>query len=141
MKYLIAFLFMVSAFVSNAQVQYREGASVDTFANATVEYAYPADAASAAAAPDFKEFGTLEVTIKTDSLSGSTAGAVTLQYCYDDACTYTYDAASVTINGATQQVLRTEDTEFTARKWRVKMLGIGTQTTRCEVSYVWKRKV
>jgi hypothetical protein len=140
-KYLILSLFAFVCFNLSAQVQYREGYAIDTFVNSTVEYIYPNDAASAGAAVDFKELGTLEVVIVTDSLSGSTAGTVTLQYCYDDACTYTYDAATLTVNGATQQVSRTEDTDFTPRKWRVKLAGSGTQTTKCQVYHTFKRKI
>lgn len=140
MKYLILSLFAVLCFNLNAQVQYREGSGEDTLTNAETAYLYPGDAASAAAALDFKEYGTLELVIVTDSLSGATAGTATLQYCYDDACTVLYDAASLTINGATQQVSRTEDAEFSARKWRVKFVTTGTQSTRARVYYTWKRK-
>lgn len=108
--------------------------------NAETAYLYPGDAASAAAAVDFKEFGTLEVVIVSDSLSGATAGTSVLQYCYDDACTVTYDAATLTLNGAAQQTSRTEDTEFSARKWRIKNTGSGTMSNRIRVYYTWKRK-
>jgi hypothetical protein len=140
-KYLIVTLFLAFCFTAKAQVQYREGSGEDTLTNAETAYFYPGDAASAAAAIDFKEFGSLEVAIVTDSLSGATAGTATLQFCYDDACTVLYDAASLTINGATQQVSRTEDTDFTARKWRVKYVTTGTQSTRARVYYTWKRKI
>lgn len=141
MRYLISLLFLVVCFTANAQVQYREGYAIDTAVNATVSYLYPGGAASAAAAPDFKELGALEVVIVSDSLSGSTAGSFILQYCFDDACAYTYDAATLTINGATTQVSRTEDSEFTARKFRIKLAGSGTQTTQAQLWYNWKRKI
>jgi hypothetical protein len=139
-KYLISFLFLALCFSVKAQVQYREGTAEDTLTNAETAYLYPADAATAAAATDFKEYGTLEVVIVSDSLSGATAGTSVLQYCYDDACTVTYDAATLTLNGAAQQVSRTEDAEFSARKWRIKNTGSGTMSNRIRVYYTWKRK-
>jgi hypothetical protein len=114
---------------------------IDTLTNAETAYLYPGDAASAALAADFKEGGALELVIISDSLSGATAGSAILQYCYDDACTYTYDATTLTLNGATQQVSRTEDTDFNARKFRVKFVTTGTQSTHVRVAYVWKRKI
>lgn len=142
MKYILSlFILIAFALQSNAQVQYREGYMIDTLTNAETSYLYPGDAVSAASAGDFKEWGALELVIISDSLSGSTAGTVTLQYCYDDACTYTYDAATLTLNGATQQVSRTEDTEFNARKFRLKSVTTGTQSTHIRVAYSWKRRV
>lgn len=129
------------AFSLKAQVQYRESYMIDTLTNAETAYLYPGDAVSAALAGDFKEGGALELVIVSDSLSGSTAGTATLQYCYDDACTYTYDATSLTLNGAAQQISRTEDTDFNARKFRVKFVTTGTQSTHVRVAYVWKRKI
>jgi len=142
MRYILS-LFILFAFAiqMSAQVQYREWAMVDTLTNAETAYLYPGDAATAAAAGDFKEAGALEVVIVSDSLSGSTAGTAILQYCYDDACTYTYDATTLTLNGATQQISRTEDADFNARKFRVKLTTTGTQSTHVRVAYVWKRKI
>ena len=141
MKYILSlFILCAVAFQSNAQVQYREGYMIDTLTNAETAYLYPGDALTAAIAGDFKEWGALELVIISDSLSGSTAGTAVLQYCYDDACTYTYDATTLTLNGAAQQVSRTEDTEFNARKFRIKMVTTGTQSTYVRVAYTWKRK-
>ena len=142
MKHILIILLALALYVpsASAQVQIRSGFMEDTLTNAETAYLYPADAASALAAPSFREFGALEVVIVTDSLSGSTAGSAILQYCYDDACTYTYDAATLTVNGATQQVSRTEDAEFIPVKWRIKTTTTGTQSTRERVWYTWKRK-
>ncbi len=141
MRYLILSILCAVGLNVSAQVQYREGFMIDTLTNAETAYLYPGDAASAAAAVDFKEGGALELVIVSDSLSGATAGSAILQYCYDDACTYTYDATTLTLNGATQQVSRTEDTDFNARKFRTKMVTTGTQSTHVRVAYVWKRKI
>lgn len=141
MKHLFSiFLICVFAYGVNAQVQYREGYDIDTLDNAETVYLYPGAVSSAANATDFKEYGALEVTIWADSLSGANAGTAVLQYCYDDACAYTYDAASLTLNGASQQVSRTEDTEFNARKFRIKATGSGTMSTKIRCFYTWKRK-
>lgn len=142
MRYILSFLILCAfAFQSNAQVQYRQGFMRDTLTNAETAYLYPDDAATAAIASDCKEGGALELVIVSDSLSGSTAGTAILQYCYDDDCTYTYDATTLTLNGATQQVSRTEDTDFNARKFRIKMTTTGTQSTYVRAYYVWKRKI
>lgn len=140
MRYLILFILCGVGLTASAQVRYSQGAMIDTLTNAETVYLYPNDAATAAAAPDFKDPGALELVIVSDSLSGSTAGTATLQYCYDDACTYTYDAATLTINGAAQQISRTEDTDFNARKFRVKFVTTGTQSTHVRVAYNWKVK-
>jgi len=146
MKYLISLLFLLTTLVTKAQVQYREGYDIDTLDNTETIYLRPGGTSAAtspatdALATDFKEFGALEVNIWTDSLSGSNAGTVILQGCYDDACVVTYDIASLTLNGAAQQVSRTEDSEFSFRKFRVKCTGTGTMSTKIRVGYVWKRK-
>ena len=147
MRYLISLLFItVFAFASNAQVQYREGFDRDTVDNTETVYLYPGGTtaatapSTAAAAVDFKEFGALSVNITADSLSGANAGSAILQGCYDDACTYTYDIATITLNGATQQVSNTEDSEFAFRKFRVKATRTGTMSTKLQMYYVWKRK-
>lgn len=142
MRYILSFLIIASfALAGNAQYQFRSGFMEDTLTNAETAYLYPADAATAATAPNFRDFGALEVVIVSDSLSGATAGTATLQYCFDENCTYTYDAATLTINGAAQQVSRTEDTEFVPLKFRVKFVTTGTQSTRERVYYTWKRKI
>lgn len=128
------------AFTADAQRQYLFTAAEDTLTNAETAYIYPADAASALATTNLREYGANEVTIKYDSLSGNPAGTAVLQYCYDEGCTYTYDAATVTLNGATQVVTRTALTDFTPIKWRVKMTTTGTQTCRVQVLGGWKRR-
>lgn len=125
----------------NAQTQYRQGFMRDTMTNADTSYLYPADAATAALATNFRELGVLAVTIVSDSLSGSTAGTATLQYCYDADCNYTYDAATLTLNGAATQVSRTEDTDFDALKFRIKIITSGTSSTYVRSYYSWKRKI
>ena len=141
MKYLVSFLFLMSlAVVSNAQVQIRYGTMEDTLTNAETAYLYPSDAASAALSPLFKEFGALQVTLTVDSLSGSTAGTITIEGCYDASCASVATIATLTANGATQQVSTTEDSEFAYVKWRVKSVTTGTQSTRLRVGYAWKRK-
>jgi len=146
MKYLISLLFLLTALVTKAQVQYREGFDQDTVDNTETVYLYPGGTtaatspSTAANATDFREFGALEVNIWADSLSGSNAGSAILQGCYDDACNVTYDIATLTLNGAAQQVSRTEDSEFSFRKFRVKATGTGTMSTKLRMGYVWKRK-
>lgn len=132
---------MSLAVVSKAQVQIRYGTMEDTLTNAETAYLYPSDAATAALSPLFKEFGALQVTITVDSLSGSTAGTSVIEGCYDASCTSVATIATLTMNGATQQVSTTEDSEFNFVKWRVKNTGSGTMSTRIRVGYAWKRKV
>jgi len=131
---------MSLAVVSNAQVQYRYDTMEDTLTNAETAYLYPSDAATAALSPLFREYGALQVTIIADSLSGSTAGTVTLEGCYDATCDHVATITTLTLNGATQQVSTTEDTDFNFLKWRVKSVGSGTMSQRIRVAYVWKRK-
>ena len=142
MKHIFLSLILCAfALVGNAQVQIRYGTMEDTITNAETAYLYPSDVATAALSPLFKELGCLQVTITTDSLSGSTAGTVTLEGCYDASCTYVATIATLTMNGATQQVSTTEDSEFNFVKWRVKEVGSGTLSTRVRVGYAWKRKI
>lgn len=141
MKHIFLSLILCAfAFVGNAQVQIRYGTMEDTLTNAETAYLYPSDAATAALSPLFKEFGALQVTITVDSLSGSTAGTSVIEGCYDANCTSVATIATLTMNGATQQVSTTEDSEFNFVKWRVKNTGVGTMSTRIRVGYAWKRK-
>lgn len=135
---LIAVLALAS--VASAQDEYRSGYAEDTTSNAETSYIYPDDATTALSADNYKNFGALEVTMVYDSLTGNPAGTAVLQYCYDAGCTYTYDAASMTLNGNSQVVSRTEDSEFLPLKWRVKITTTGTQTCRLRVFDAWRRK-
>lgn len=128
------------AFQADAQRQYQFTTAEDTVTNAETSYIYPADATTALTATSFREFGALDVTIKYDSLSGNPAGTAILQYCYDEACNKTFDAATISINGPTATSTRTTVSEFTPLKWRVKMTTTGTQTSRIQVFAGWKRK-
>lgn len=141
MKHIFLSLILCAfAFVGNAQVQIRYGTMEDTLTNAETAYLYPNDVATAALSPLFKEFGALQVTLTVDSLSGSTAGTITIEGCYDASCASVATIATLTANGATQQVSTTEDSEFLFVKWRVKSVTTGTQSTRLRVGYAWKRK-
>ena len=89
----------------------------------------------------FKDLGALEVLVKSDSLSGATNVAYTLQTSYDLDGTLWYDAATLTGNGASAQYLRYEDTEFIPTWWRIKAVGTGTQATKFQTVYAFKRRL
>jgi hypothetical protein len=112
----------------------------DTVNSGETLYHYP-NGTSFATARRFKDLGDLEVLVKSDSLSGSTNVAYTLQYSYDIDGTLWYDAATLTGNGAAAQYLRSEDTDFGATWWRIKAVGTGTQATKFQTVYAFKRRL
>jgi len=141
MKYILSlFIVCVFALAGDAQI-FRSGFMEDTVAASETIYLYPGDAATASFGTNFNEFGALQTVIVLDSLSGATAATVTLQYCFDAACNYTYDVSTTTMNGPTQQVIHNEDAEFIAKKFRVKVVvTAGVQSDRIRCWYNWKRK-
>ncbi len=143
MKYILILSCLLGfAFSSDAQVQYRYGITAfDTSAASQTHYIYPGTN-TIAGTVKFKEAGDLEVLIVVDSLSGATAGTATLQYAYSDAAAPVwYDAATLVVNGV-QSTSRTQALNFTALKWRVRIVNSGaTQSNKMYAYYTWKRRV
>ena len=134
-------LFSALYFVSNAQFYGRQGeVGPDTLTNQDTVYHY-IGGTSCATASDLRELGSLEILVRTDSLSGATGATLLFQYAYDDDCTFWYDAGTATINGAAAQYSRHEDTEFTARKARVRVISpSSTQSTKVQTVYSFKKR-
>jgi hypothetical protein len=143
MKFLFSlFAMMAFAVATSAQAPllYTGEMGPDTVNASETIYHYP-NSTSFATARRFKDLGALEVLVRSDSLSGSTNVAYTLQTSYDVDGTLWYDAATLTGNGATTQYLRYEDTEFIPTWWRIKAVGTGTQATKFQTVYAFKRRL
>lgn len=91
----------------------------------------------------FTDLVELNVIIKTDSLSGATAGTVTVEVCNDgDGTTWYPTSSTLTVNGAASQYLNFEDTDFNNSKCRVKIVNTSaTQSNRMLVTWAAKRKL
>ena len=112
----------------------------DTASASETVYLYPVGTSWATNRQDLKNLVALEVVVRTDSLSGATAGTATIEYCYDEDCTVVYTAATLTVNGPTAQYLRLQDTAFLARKFRVKLVNTSaTQATKIQGVWSYKR--
>ena len=134
---MVVFAFTMSA---QAPLLYTGEMGPDTVNSGETIYHYP-NGTSFATARRFKDLGALEYVIASDSLSGSTNVAVTVQYSYDLDGTVWYDAYTHTSNGAASQRFRNEDTELTATWWRIKYVGTGTQATKVQSVYAFKKRI
>lgn len=132
---------------TNAQVQSRYGATAaDTSSASQTHYIYPGTN-TIAGTIKFKEAGDLETFVVVDSLSGSTgAGTIQLQFAYtDEAAPVWYDVGSALTIGSgavTRWTQRTQTLNFTALKFRYKIVNDGaTQSNRMIAYYTWKRRL
>jgi hypothetical protein len=132
-----AFTYDVSA---QAPLLYTGEMGPDTVNSGETIYHYP-NGTSFATSRRFKDLGALEYCIASDSLSGATNVAVTVQYSYDLDGTVWYDAYTHTSNGAASQRFRNEDTELSATWWRIKYVGTGTQATKVQSVYAFKKRI
>lgn len=111
----------------------------DTVNASETIYHYP-NGTSFATSRRFRDLGQFEYAIQSDSLSGATDVAVTVQYAYDLAGTVWYDAYTHTSNGATSQVFRNEDSALGATWVRFKYVApAGTQATKVQTTYAFKK--
>lgn len=147
MKHILILAFCLISFVAVSQTQYRYGITAyDTSSASQTHYIYPGTN-TIAGTVKFKEAGDLEVLFQLDSLSGATAGTMTLQFAYSDIAaprwydvtTYTYGSgvAGATIIWSS----RTQALNFTALKWRIRVVNTsGTQSNKAWAEYTWKRR-
>lgn len=143
MKQLFVILFLAVASVSFAQGNRIISVltAADTSSASQTHYLYPLGGTSWATTGAIDYNAGVEFLIETDSLSGATAGTLTIEVAYDDAGTYSYAVGTLTVNGATNQQLRLEDTDFLARKIRAKIVNTaGVQSTKIQGVLVVKRK-
>lgn len=143
MKQLFVILFLAIASVSFAQGNRVLAVltAADTAAASETIYLYPLGGTSWATTGAIDYNAGLEFLVETDSLSGATAGTLTIEVAYDDAGTYNYAAGTLTLNGAANQQLRLEDTDFLGRKIRAKLVNTGaTQSNKIQGVLVVKRK-
>lgn len=132
---------IVMAFAVPASAQYY-GYIQDTVTNSTAITLYPggttsAGAASAAAAKSLLVNGNLDIIIYADSLSGSTAGTAYIEVANVANPNLWYPVQSYTVNGV-QTTAHFEDTDFSNSKWRLRVTGGGTQSTK--ISAEWRFK-
>jgi hypothetical protein len=132
------FGFFTSTEVSAQPLLYASEMGPDTINASETVYHYPSGT-SFATARRLRDLGNFEYAIQSDSLSGATNVAVTVQYAYDLAGTVWYDAYTHTSNGATQQIFRNEDSGLGATWVRFKFVGTGTQATRVQTTYAFKK--
>jgi hypothetical protein len=115
----------------------------DTLNNAETIYHY-FGGTSFATARRLKDLGSLEAVGRLDSLTGTTNATATLQYAYDLAGTIWYDAASTSLNAGSNTLgrfARTEDTELTATWARMKYESTGTQTSKVQTVWAFKKRL
>lgn len=137
-KVIFVLSFIAFAFTAKSQ-EYLTGYVTDTLANAETIYLYVGGTQTAAGASKITEYGVLNLVLVSDSLSGSTNVAASIEYSVDALGTNWYTAASLsTLNGAASQTQITEDAVFAARKARIKLVGTGTQSTRVRLHYCFK---
>ena len=147
MKHLFSIIIIMAVALSaTAQVQVRYGATAaDTSIASQTHYIYPGTN-TIAGTVKFKEAGDLETFVVVDSLSGATgAGTIQLQFAYtDEAAPVWYDVGSALTIGSgavTRWTQRTQTLNFTALKWRYKIVNTGaTQSNRMIAYYTWKRR-
>lgn len=132
-------LILALSVVSSAQ-EYLYGFRNDTLGATDTVYFYVGGSNTATGSSNISEYGALSITLRSDSLSGSTNGTPIIQYCTDATGTNWFTQASLTaINGAAAQVQITEDTVFLARKARVMVTSpSGAQATRLRFWYCFK---
>jgi hypothetical protein len=136
----VAFCFTPNDVTAQAPLLYTGEMGPDTVNSGETIYHYP-NGTNFATARRFKDLGNFEYAIQSDSLSGATNVAITVQVSYDLAGTVWYDAYTHTSNGAASQVFRNEDTEFTPTWIRIKYVGTGTQATKVQSVYSFKRRL
>ena len=134
------------AFSMNAQAPllYTGEMGPDTLNNAETVYHYP-NGTSFATSRRFTQLGDLEVYVQSDSLTGATAVTYTLQVALDLAGTSWATVDTETGNGATSQVLVFDtdpfDHGFIPTWWRIKAVSTGTQTTKFQTTYAFKKRL
>lgn len=115
----------------------------DTVNAAETIYHYPGGT-SFATARRFKDLGALEIVSRLDSLTGTTNVVATLQYAYDLDGTVWYDAVTTDLTNGSNTLgrfVKTEDTELTATWVRVRYVGSGTQATKAQTVYAFKKRI
>ena len=134
------------AFSMNAQAPllYTGEMGPDTLNNAETVYHYP-NGTSFATSRRFTQLGDLEVYVQSDSLTGATAVTYTLQVALDLAGTSWATVDTEIGNGATSQVLVFDtdpfDHGFIPTWWRIKATSTGTQTTKFQTTYAFKKRL
>lgn len=138
---IFAFAFTMSA---QAPLLYTGEMGPDTLNNAETIYHYPSGT-SFATSRRFTQLGDLEVHVKSDSLSGATAVTYTLETANDLAGTVWATVDTELGNGATSQVLVFDtdpfDHGFVPTWWRLKAVSTGTQATKFQTTFAWKKRL
>lgn len=96
---------------------------------------------SASTAQLFRDYGILEISLRTDSLSGSPVATPYIEYSYDEGgAHWVRDATLSTINGAAPQYQVHTDAAFAALRARVVCIAAATtQSERVRVAWSFKR--
>ncbi len=142
MKYLSILLFALFALNANAQYKYEfQYETPDTSSASQTHYIYPSGT-SGATETGFMRNGSLAIAIAADSLSGATAGTVTLEFACDEAASFWVPyATTLTANGPNQCSLYYDDNDFSFYKWRVKIVNTSaTQSNKLRVAWAFKAK-
>ena len=140
----VAFAFTPTEMTAQAPLLYTGEMGPDTLNNAETVYHYP-NGTSFATSRRFTQLGDLEVYVQSDSLTGATAVTYTLQAALDLAGTSWATVDTETGNGATSQVLVFDtdpfDHGFIPTWWRIKATSTGTQTTKFQTTYAFKKRL
>jgi hypothetical protein len=86
-------------------------------------------------------YGSLHAGVTSDSLTGNTAATINYEVAFVEAPTADqwHTIATDVINGVSDDD-EYEDTDFTALRFRIRIVGTGTQSTEVTPSVVFKRK-
>jgi len=138
------FIFCIVLFALNANAQFKQEFQLetpDTSSASQTHYVYPTGT-SGATETGYGDNGSLAIVIKTDSLSGATAGTVSIEFAADDAGTIWVPwTTTLTVNGAASQYLTYDDDNFSYYKWRAKIVNTGaTQSNKMQVAWAYKRR-
>lgn len=141
---MVAFAFTIPTANAQAPLLYTGESGPDTLTNADTVYHYP-NGTSFATSRRFKDLGDLEVWVESDSLTGSTAVTYVLQVALDLAGTVWYNMDTETGNGAATQVLRfdtdPDERGFLPTWWRIRAISSGTQSTKFQTVYAFKKRL
>jgi len=148
MRKLLFSLIAICAFAFSMDAQapllYTGEMGPDTLNNAETVYHYP-NGTSFATSRRFTQLGDLAVYVQSDSLTGATAVTYTLEAALDLAGTSWATVDTETGNGATSQVLVFDtspfDNGFIPTWWRLKAVSTGTQTTKFQTTYAFKKRL
>lgn len=143
MRNILIALFVVAAIGGLNAQKFVSGYKSDTltYAGAADTVIVYLGGTSAATAQLFRDAGTLEIGLRTDSLSGNPVASAYVEYSYDEGGSHWHRHTTLsTINGAAPQFQTHNDTDCAALRARVVCIAAATtQSSRVRVAWTFKK--